>query len=422
MKKLLAMMLALAMVLSLAACGGSTSSTDDGSTETAATESTAAESTAAESTAAEGGESAEGGLTGTLKIGAIGPLTGAAAVYGTSAAGGEQIAVDEINALGTGLTIELNSQDDEHDAEKSVNAYNTLKDWGAQVIAGCVTSTPCAAVATEAYADRMFMLTPSASSTSVTAGKDNMFQVCFTDPGQGQTAAQYIYDNQLAENIAVIYNNSDAYSTGIYQAFQETADELGLNVVSVTTFPSDDNADFKVQLQDAMDAGADFVFLPIYYTPASNILTQAAAMGYAPTFFGSDGMDGILGVEGFDISLSEGVMLMTPFAASDPEVADFVSAYESAYSSTPTQFSADGYDTVYAIFNALTYYAEQNGGLDVTDMSYSDLCEILISAFTDAGFSNDGLTGAGMTWSASGEVSKDPLVYVIQDGAYSKCD
>jgi branched-chain amino acid transport system substrate-binding protein len=406
MKKLLALMMAMAMVLSLAACGSSSSSSS--TEESASTE------------ASTSGEA--GGLTGTLKVGAIGPLTGGAAVYGTSAAGGEQIAVDEINALGTGFTFELNSQDDEHDAEKSVNAYNTLKDWGAQVIAGCVTSTPCVAVATEAYSDRMFMLTPSASSTSVTDGKDNMYQICFTDPGQGATAAQYIYDNNLAENIAVIYNNSDAYSTGIYQAFQETADELGMSIVSVTTFPSDDNADFKVQLQDAMDAGADFVFLPMYYTPASNILTQAASMGYTPTFFGSDGLDGVLGVEGFDVSLAEGVMLMTPFAASDPEVADFVNAYESAYGSTPTQFAADGYDTIYALYNALTYYAEQNGGLDVTDMSYTDLCEIFISVFSDPNFTNDGLTGAGMTWEATGEVSKDPLVYVIEDGAYSKCE
>ena len=414
------MVMALAMVLSLAACGGSNGSS--GSAETPAS-TPAAETPAAETPAAETPAEAPAGMgtvTGTLKLGFIGPLTGAAAVYGTSANGGAAIAVDEINAMGTGLTVELNAQDDEHDPEKSVNAYNNLKDWDVQAIVGCVTTTPCVAVASEAYGDHLFMLTPSASSTSVTEGRDNMFQMCFTDPGQGTTAAQYIADKDLASAIAVIYNNSDAYSTGIYQAFQAKADELGLNIVSVTTFPDDSNADFSVQLKSAQDAGADLVFLPIYYTPASNILTQATNIGYNPIFFGCDGMDGILGLEGFDTALAEGLMIMTPFATSDPAAADFVSAYEQAYGSDPTQFSADGYDCVYAIYNALCYYAGQNGGtLDVTDMSYSDLCDILISVFTDGGFSVDGLTGSGMTWAANGEISKDPRVYIIHDGEYA---
>ena len=149
-------------------------------------------------------------LTGTLKLGAIGPLTGANALYGNAAANGDSIAVEEINALGSGFQIELNSQDDEGDAEKSVNAYNQLKDWNAQAIVGCVTTTPVWLSPAEAYNDRMFMLTPSASSTDVTNGKDNMFQICFTDPGQGATAAQYIADNQLSDSIAIIYNNADA--------------------------------------------------------------------------------------------------------------------------------------------------------------------------------------------------------------------
>lgn len=420
MKKILALVLSLAMCFALlTACGsngGSTAGSD------ASTSAPASDASASGGSSDGGTSSGSGGLTGTLKLGAIGPLTGSAATYGTNAAGGEQIAVDEINALSSDFQIEFNSQDDENNAERSVNAYNNLKDWNAQAIVGCVTTTPCVAVATEAYADRMFMLTPSASSTSVTEGKDNVFQVCFTDPAQGQLAAQYVYDNNLAESIAVIYNNSDAYSTGIYQAFQAQADELGLNIVSVTTFPDDTNADFSVQLSEAQNAGADFVFLPIYYTPASNILTQAAAMNYEPTFFGSDGMDGILAVEGFDASLAEGVLLMSPFAASatDDATVSFTTQFEANENFTPTQFAADGYDCVYAIYNALTYYAEKNGGLDVTDMSYEDICEILVSVFTDSGFSYDGLTGAGMTWSTDGAVSKDPKVYVIEDGAYNE--
>lgn len=419
MKKILALVLSLAMCFALlTACGsdgGSTAGSD------ASTSAPASDASASGDSSDGGTSSGSGGLTGTLKLGAIGPLTGGNALYGNAAANGDSIAVEEINALSSDFQIEFNSQDDESDAEKSVNAYNKLKDWHAQAIVGCVTTAPCVAVSAEAYNDRMFMLTPSASSTDVTNGKDNMFQICFTDPGQGSTAAQYIADNQLSENIAVIYNNADPYSTGIYNAFQAKADELGLNIVSTTTFTDDTATDFSVQLSEAQKAGADFVFLPIYYTPASLILQQAKSMGYAPSFFGCDGMDGILGMEGFDTSLAEGMMLMTPFSASDTDEAtvQFVTEYQDQFNETPIQFAADGYDCVYAIYEALTYYAENNGGLDVTDMPYSDLCEILISVFTDSNFSHDGLTGAGMTWTTSGEVNKDPKVYVIKDGAYA---
>ena len=345
----------------------------------------------------------------TIKIGLIGPMTGAAASYGTSVAQGAQIAVDEINALG-GIQLEVNVQDDEHDAEKAVNAYNTVWDWGAQMIIGTVTTSPCIAVGTEAYNDRMFMLTPSASSMDVIANKDNVFQVCFTDPDQGAAPAEYISAHGLASKVAVIYNNADAYSTGIYQSFEAKAIELGLEVVSVTTF-TDDTTDFSVQVTSAKEAGAELVFLPIYYTPASMILQQAASMEYSPVFFGVDGMDGILNIEGFDTSLAEGVLLLTPFSAdaSDDLTVNFVAKYEDAYNATPDQFAADGYDSVYAIYAAI----EQAG--ITSDTSAEDACELLISVFPTLEIV--GVTGT-MTWLSTGEVSKEPIAVMIQDGAY----
>ncbi len=344
-----------------------------------------------------------------LKIGFIGPLTGAAAVYGQSCLQGAQVAVDEINALG-GMQIELNAQDDEHDAEKSVNAYNNLWDWGAQMIVGCVTTAPCKAVSSVAYEERMFMLTPSASSTDVTAGKDNVYQVCFTDPAQGAASAQYIVDNGLAAKVAVIYNNADAYSTGIYQTFVAKAAELGLEVVSATTF-TDDTTDFSVQLTDAKDKAAELVFLPIYYTPASMILNQAKAMEYAPKFFGVDGMDGILTLEGFDTSLAEGVMLLTPFAADaeDEATQKFVAEYQAAYNDVPTQFSADGYDAVYALYQAC-----QDAGIN-GDTATEDACELLVKTMPTITVA--GLTGE-MVWSENGEVNKTPKAVVIENGVY----
>ena len=396
MKKYLAM--AMACVLSLGMLAGCGSNNGGNAASTSG------------SNAASTSVSASGDA---IYIGGIGPLTGSAAVYGLATAHGAQIAVDEINALG-GVQFVLDSQDDENDAEKSVNAYNNLKGKGMQVLYGTTTTTPCVAVAAETYADRIFQLTPSASSTDVTNGRDNVFQACFTDPNQGKAAADYIKEHQLGTKIAAIYNNGDAYSTGIFNAFQAEAQEIGLEVVSASTFPDDTNADFTVQLGEAQKAGADLVFMPIYYTPASLILNQAKTMGYEPTFFGCDGMDGILDLEGFDTSLAEGLMLMTPFNAwgEDERTVKFVSEYQALAGGIPNQFAADGYDCIYAIYQAC-----QQAGV-TADMGPQEVCEKLTKVFTDGSFAVDGLTGSGMHWQTNGEVSKDPVVVKVESGKY----
>lgn len=361
----------------------------------------------------------------TIKIGGIGPLTGGAAIYGQAAKNGAEIAVEEINKKGD-LKFELKFEDDENDAEKAVNAYNNLKDWGMQISLGTVTTQPCIAVSTEIDTDHYFALTPSASSTDVLGGqpddkgnvtiqrKSTMFQMCFTDPNQGVASAQYIKEQNLGEKIAVIYNNSDAYSTGIYQKFQKKADELGLDIVCVKTFTDDSANDFNSQLTEIKTSGADLVFLPIYYTPASLILKQAKSMQYEPKFFGVDGMDGILTLENFDKSLAEGVMLLTPFTADaeDDLTKNFVSEYKSKFNETPNQFAADAYDCIYSIYEAC-----KAQGI-TSDMSASDICDKLVEKFTSSDFKFNGLTGSDMTWSESGEVSKEPKGMVIKNGTY----
>ncbi len=350
-----------------------------------------------------------------IRIGGTGPLTGDASVYGQAAKRGAEIAVEEINALG-GMQFELNYQDDAHDTEKAVNAYNVLKDWEVQISLGSVTTNPCIATAAETYADRIFALTPSASSTDVTKGKDNMFQMCFADPNQGSASAQYISDKKLGEKIAIIYKNDDAYSTGIYETFADKAAALGINVVSTTTFNTDSQNDFSVQLNEAKNAGADLVFLPMYYQAAALILDQAKKMNYAPKFFGVDGMDGILTLEGFDTSLAEGVMLLTPFSAdaTDEKTKNFVAKYQEKHNEIPNQFAADAYDCVYAIYEAC-----QKGEV-TSDMTAEEICDIMIAQFTTMSF--DGLTGNGMTWGKNGEVTKSPKGMVIQNGVYVGLD
>ena len=350
-------------------------------------------------------------------IGGIGPTTGATAIYGTAVKNGAQIAVDEINAAGgiNGKQIEYRFEDDQNDAEKAVNAYNTLKDWGMQMLVGTTTTAPCIAVAGKTASDNVFQITPSASSPDVlSSGNGNVFQVCFTDPNQGVASAQYIAENKLATKIGIIYDSSDVYSSGIEEKFEAEAKTQGLNIVSKAAFTADSKTDFGTQLQKAKDAGADLLFLPIYYQEASIILKQADTMGYKPKFFGVDGMDGILTVENFDTKLAEDVMLLTPFAADakDKTVQNFVKTYKEKYKDNPNQFAADSYDAVYALKAAI----EESKA--TTDMSASDMCDALKGAMTK--IKMQGLTGGkdGLTWNESGEVTKSPKAVIIKNGAY----
>lgn len=389
MKKTLSVLLAGAMLAGvLAGCGGGSNNEQPSNDE--------------------GGSSS----TAAFKIGGTGPLTGGAAIYGNAVKNGAQIAVDEINAMG-GIQFELSMQDDENDPEKAANCYNKLKDWGIQLSLLSVTSKPAEAISVNHNEDRIFGLTPSASSVAVTEGKDNVYQMCFIDPDQGTTAADYIADNGLGSKIAIIYKNDDVYSTGIYETFSVEAQAKGLEVVSVTTFTDATSNDFSVQLNDAKNNGADLVFLPMYYQPASLILNQAKTMNLEISFIGVDGMDGILTLENFDTSLAEGVMLLTPFnpSSEDERTQNFVQKYQEQFGEVPNQFAADAYDCVYAYKQAL----EACGA--TPDMSAEELCDLMIQQFSTMTF--NGLTGTDATWDAStGRVSKIPTGVIIENGVY----
>ena len=402
-KRFLSAGLAVVMAASLTACGGSGSAST--TTAAAGEAKVEGESKAAESSAAADGAS--------FKIGGIGPVTGGAAVYGLAVQHGAEIAVKEINEAGgiNGYPVEFQFQDDEHDAEKSVNAYNTLKDWGMQALMGTVTSAPCIAVADKTAADNMFQITPSGSAVEC-AANPNVYRVCYSDPAQGTASAKYIGEHKLASKVAVIYDSSDVYSSGIYEKFAQEAPNQGIEVVDAEAFTADSNKDFSTQLQKAKESGAELVFLPIYYTEASLILQQANTMGFAPQFFGCDGMEGILQVQNFDVKLAEGLMLLTPFAAdaTDDLTVKFVKSFEDAYGETPIQFAADAYDAMYIIKAAME---EAN----VTpDMAAGDICDAMEGAMTK--IKVDGLTGTNMTWTEDGEPEKDPKAVQVVDGAY----
>ena len=338
----------------------------------------------------------------TFKIGVIGPMTGDYAQYGTNVYNAAKIAADEINENGgfNGYKVEiLDAGDDQADPEKAVNAYNDLLDKGMQMLCGTVTSGSCIAVGAEA-AESTFLFTPSATALDCITAGTNEFRMCFTDPAQGTKSAQYIGEHALATKVAILYDSSADYNSGINDAFVAAAEENGLEIVADEAYTADSNTDFSVQLKKIKDSGAELLFLPNYYSDNALILQQAHDLGLDMKIFGVDGMDGILNVENFDKSLAEGVMLLTPFSATseDEKSQAFVKAYEDANKDeVPNQFAADTYDVLYAMKAA------------------ADAAEITPEAMLSVEL--DGLTGKAK-WTEDGECDKEPKAFEIQDGAY----
>ena len=351
----------------------------------------------------------------TFKIGVIGPMTGDYAQYGLGVYHAAQVAAEEINANGgfNGYKVEiLDAGDDQGDPEKAVNAYNDLIDKGMQMLCGTVTSGSCIAVGAEAAEDT-FLFTPSATALDCITAGTNEFRMCFTDPAQGTKSAEFIGEHKLATKVAVLYDSMADYNSGVHDAFVAAAEENGLEVVADEAYTTDNNTDFSVQLGKIKDSGAELLFLPNYYSDNALILQQAHDAGMDDIKkFGVDGMDGILGVENFDTSLAEGVMLLTPFSVTseDEKSKAFVEAYEAANKNeVPNQFAADAYDVLFAMQLAA------NDAAITPDMSNED-----ISAAMSASMLNielDGLTGKAK-WSEDGECDKEPKAFEIKDGAY----
>lgn len=412
--KLLCLILALAMMIScLSACGSKTEepaaeepaaeipAAEEPAAEEPAAEEPAAEEPAAEAPAAEGAE---------LMIGGVGPLTGDYAIYGCAARDGAQIAVDEINAAGgvNGMTLVLNYQDSQGDPESAVNAYGKLMDSGMKLSLGGVLSGETASIVAAARDDGILILTPSASADTAIQGNDAAFRVCFQDSAQGTASADYIADNGLPTEVAVFYESDIDYSVGLYNAFEAEAAERGITIKEVQTFTDETKTDFTTQINAIKASGVDLVFIPIYYNEAATFLTQASGKLDDDTiFFGCDGLDGILGAIA-NTDDAENVMLLTPFAADDPDeaVQSFVSAYSEKFGGTPNQFAADGYDAIYAFKAAI----EQAG---ITSPEDPDFNEKMVAAMLE--ITVPGITGE-MTWTADGEPQKPAKAMIIHSG------
>lgn len=377
MKKFLCMMMAVLMVLAMAACGGEPANNGGNDTPDATT----------------------------VKIGGIGPLTGAYANYGLSEKNGAELAVKEINEAGgiAGKQIELSYQDSQGESESAVNAYGKLMDWGMEVSLGCVLSGENASVVAAARDDDVLLITPSGSADKCIDGNDKAFRVCFYDSYQGATAAQYIKDNNMVDTVGILYQSDNDYSVGLYNAFVAKCGELGITIAETQTFTSSTNTDFSTQVSALVSSGVKLVFIPFYAEEASTFLTQAhGKFADDVYFFGADGLDGILGKVEQDTSLANNVLMLTPFAADNPaeNVQSFVKKYQEAYGATPDQFAADAYDAIYAIKAAVEKAGSTSGAA-------------LASALTS--LTVEGVTGT-MTWGSDGNTNKPASAILYYDG------
>lgn len=375
MKKILALMLAAVMMFALAACGGN-------------------------------GGGADGYTSNNTEyfIGGTGPLTGGASSYGISVQQGATLAVEEINANGglNGVNFKFDIKDDQAAADKASTAYDQLFEEGMQISFGSVTSGSCEAFAAKAAADNLFFMTPSASA-DICIAEPNAFRVCFGDPDQGVLAANELVAN--FENIGCIYDKSDTYSSGIYEAFEKTMGDLGVEY-KVQTFDAENKVDFSTQIEALKDC--DVIFMPFYYTEAGLVAKAAVAKGCDAVLFGCDGFDGVAGQ--IDETVTNTIKYITPFDVNseDAKVSSFVSAYEAKYGVKPDQFAADGYDVVMVIYEAM-----KKAGVNDVTITPDELCEIVKATITADDFSFAGVTG-NMTWDESGAATKAPIIIELQ--------
>ncbi len=349
----------------------------------------------------------------TYVIGLSGPLTGGAAVYGVAVKNAAQMAVDEINEAGglDGVKFELVPLDDQHDASNVEPNYATMMDKGMHVSLGCVTTNPCLEFAALSEADNVFFLTPSASANSVVDGA-NAYQMCFADGNQGTVAAEYVNSLGLSK-IGIFYKSDDAYSKGIYDQFKDSLDD---SITTVEASFMGEATDFTQQVTDLKDC--TFIFMPIYYTPASQFMLAAKGkVADNATYYGCDGFDGIESAEGFDITtIPQKVSMLSHFnsKATVGAAGEFVTKYTAKYGKdTLNQFGASAYDCVYAIYNAMKEAKE--AGRDISpDMTASELCDILKEQF-NGGFTYSGVTGDNIKWASTGYVEKDAIAYVVKE-------
>lgn len=356
----------------------------------------------------DGGNANNAGVTGdTIKIGGLAPLTGDVSVYGVAVDNGVKMAVEEINADGgvLGKQIEYIVYDEKGDATEAVNAYNKLvQSDNVVAIIGDVTSKPTLAVAQQAAKDKIPLITASGTAENITQAGENIFRACFIDPFQGELMASYASKKLEKKTAAIIYNISDDYSKGLYEAFEAAAGDLGIEVVQVEGYGKG-TVDFKAQLTNIKSKNPDVIFLPVYYQDVALIAVQAKELGIEAQFLGADGWDGVIGqVDESNMDAVNGAYFCSQYSAQsdDPNLQAFLSKYKETYGMDASQFAVLGYDAMKMLAQAISEAGSTDSAAITSAMAAID--------FT-------GLTGH-MTFDENRNPVKSAAITQIDNGEY----
>ena len=293
----------------------------------------------------------------TIKIGGIGVLTGPYAMYGVGVKNGVDLYISELNAAGgiNGQQVEMIWEDDEGSPDKAANAYNKLvQNDGVVAVLGPVLSGATDAAADLAASDGIPMITASATAYYITTDRPSVFRTCFLDPFQGVVMADFTVQELKATKVAAMYKNGDEYSVGLKDAFVQEAEKLGVQVVAQEA-SADKDVDYKTQLTNIKNAGAEVVFLAYYGDAASYILTQANELGMDVKFTGGDGISNITG------SISDKSLLVNMYysdhfsnSADSDVVKAYLAGYQAMYGEMPAiSFSATAYDAAKVLCSAI---------------------------------------------------------------------
>lgn len=347
-----------------------------------------------------------------VKVGLIAPLTGEVAVYGNAVKEAVQLYIDDFNAADHPFDINLIIYDDKGNPTEAMNAYNKLVyQDDIAVLLGPVTSSPTFGVAEASVDDGIPALTPTATHPDVTTYGNNFFRACFEDPFQGGSMAKFASSELKATTAAIIYNNADTYSIGLRDAFMKTAEEVGLTVTTTEAYGASD-IDFRAQLTNIIKTNPDVLFIPYYYNVTYMICSQARELGYTGTFLGVDGTDGVLAIEGADVSVFDGMYFANHYSADSdsPVTQAFIKEYTDKYGATPNALAALGYDGAMIVCDALERV--NNDGVKIDgESSYEAIIEALRATEVD------GVTGH-ITFDENNNPIKTLSIIQIKDGAY----
>lgn len=293
-----------------------------------------------------------------IKIGAIGPLSGAASTYGVSVKEGASLLEKEINDAGgiNGKQIKFIFEDDQADPNAAMQAFNKLvDDEKVCAILGPVTSGATLAVAPNSTSKGIPMITPTGTEPTITnVGGEFMFRGCFVDSFQGEVLAKYATADLGKKTAAVLYNSGSDYSKGIADSFKSKFEAEGGQVSQFLTYSSDKETDFKAQLTKIKNDAPDILVLPDYYNVVGLIAKQARGMGIESQFLGGDGWESedLTKIGGDAVN---GALYINHYYSADTTevVKNFVDSYKAAYNKEPDAFAALSYDTAKILVKAI---------------------------------------------------------------------